>query len=122
MRCLVILILLLCTSCFFWPLPAPHGHSYVAIDGSERCVGVFCTPHNKTFILETKAGYDVQMCSKVMINDTCGIMEYKEFFETMAYQKHVRINDNRFHKLLETDTLAITNNLTGEKIYYISAD
>lgn len=118
MRYFVALLLLLLTSCFFWPLPAPHGHNYVAIDGSGRGISVFCTPRLKTFVLETKEGYEVELCSKSIIEDTCGIMVYKTFFETKAYLKHVSINDRKFHRLYQSDTISLTNTHTGEKIFF----
>ena len=100
------------------PLPAPHGHKYKAMDGSNKYIQVFCTPRNKTFILNCEEGLKLKICSKTILGDTCGMMKYKEFFDKMVYQKENIISDRKYHALFKTDTLKLTNSLTGERIYF----
>lgn len=88
------------------PLGAPHYHTYKSTE-SDFKVEVFCTPRHKTYHFFYEKSVEVNTCSKVFIDEKCIMFEVDDFFDEEKFQKTIKINDRKFHKLFEVDTLII---------------
>lgn len=94
------------------PLGAPHYHKYKSSE-ADFVVEVFCTPRYKTYHLFYDESERIKGCSRVFAADTCVNFEIGTFFESKKFLKTIRMNDRKFHKLFEEDTLII--NITESK-------
>jgi len=94
------------TSCFLMPLGAPHYHSYES-ENKDLKVNVFCTPRSKTYHFSYNEKSKIEGCSDVFTEKQCVYFEIDDFFDDKKFQKTIRINDRKFHKLFEVDTLKI---------------
>lgn len=106
-RFLLLLMLLLVTSCFLMPPGAPHTHSYKSVEGGFK-VDVLCTPRSKTYHFFYTETAVINGCSKTFIDQACSTFKRDDFFEDTKFQKTIKINDRKFHQLLEADTLILS--------------
>jgi hypothetical protein len=94
------------------PLGAPHYHMYKSSENDFK-VEVFCTPRHKTYHFFYDEGVEIKGCSKTFIEETCLAFEIDDFFDDEKFQRTIEINDRKFHKLFEVDTLKIK--ISGSK-------
>jgi hypothetical protein len=121
--CLAYISLLLLSSCFLMPLGAPHYHKYEAIVDEEiAVVNVFCTPKTKVFHFLYKENANIDVCSKVFIENKCETFNYDYFFDEEKYLKTIRINDHKFHKLFEEDTLKIKIDNVEKELQFLPVE
>lgn len=117
MRYFSILLLLLLTSCFL-TTGAPHRHLYVSEGKSKDTIEVFCTPRNKTFLLESNQSEN-QICSKYFTKNDCAEMVYGNFFDKKMHKTSVRMSDRKFHSRFNGDTLKLITKASKEVQYFI---
>ncbi len=87
---------------------APHGHSYRLIKNDSKInvkIGVECLPSEKIFVVNNVKNDSIKFRSKIFGNQWV-LMDHPDSIYKY-YHKSIRINDWKFHKLFNNDTLEL---------------
>jgi hypothetical protein len=87
---------------------APHMHQYSLIKSNNEIdidVRIACMLSEKTFLIKSIKNDSIKLCSKIFDNK-CVLMDSPD--SIMKYHhKKFKINDRKFHKLFNNDTLEL---------------
>lgn len=105
---------------------APHGHIYKLINSKTENeeieeINVSCQITDKTFLINSDEKVDsIVLYSKTLDEKCISLIMHDSLIKIPHYK--FRINDKKFHKLFNSDTLElkIKKDNTWKKIYYKS--
>ncbi len=117
-KIIVLAVLILLHNC------APHGHVYKLINNDNDTVpnvgvSIVCQINNKTFLVQTKEVDSIILCSKTFGEKKCVDVKKGDSLIKYPHYKFI-INDKRFHKLFNLDTLElkIKDKSEWHELYY----
>ena len=87
---------------------APHGHFYRLLKNDSKIsvkIGVECFPYEKIIVVNNVKNDSIKFRSKIFGNKWI-LMDHPDSINKY-YHKRIRINDRKFHKLFNNDTLEL---------------
>ncbi len=106
------------------PLGAPHTHyvKNVSKSDSQIKLSIFCTPHNKAYVISGNVERDSIYISSSKMKTKQNYCNTKDFFGQTARIYSLRIGDCNFHHGLLNDTIEVKivkPNLTSENYKFL---